>query len=949
MTATSNNLKLAFANGNETLDVRHFSIHEAMNELFEVSVLAISDDADVDLDALVGKGAALTLHTPNYQALHDKRVWTGVVAHASQVHAQDPPGQSMYHVMIVPDFWRTTLRRGSRIFQHKDVPTIVKELLSEWEITPDTSLLKDTYPALEYVVQYAETDFAFISRLLEEAGITYFFKHDATSGKGADITKLVLTDKPTDKSFERTGVIAYAGHMTPKFGGDQDFCATVLVTQRMKPGKFTVRDFNFRTPLLKSYQATSSGKADEDKYEQYDYVPGSFWVDTKKVEKPVADKDNAPNNDEPGAGKDLVKRSMEGERRRRLQVSFHTNAIDLCPGKIVGINQESLATDHPRKDLAPDKKILLIESTLEGEATGEWTQSVTGVFAEFPYRPERRTPKPRIYGVQSAFVVGPPGQEIYCDEYGRVRVQFHWDREGKYDEKSSCWIRVSQGWAGGSFGMMNMPRVGHEVLVEFFEGDPDRPVITGRAHNETSPVTWALPDEHTKSGWRTNTTPSKSKLGYNEMVFEDKAAQEFIHFQAENLLSYVVKDSESASIGASRSAAIGGPGGKDGPVGLDMLDVGKTISMHVGETYTIGVGKQYALSVGKTTGIVISDKLITMSTGHASVTLLNGNIAIHAEDVVLFHAGTSLEVTTASNRVIVQGGPQVQINPSGAGKAPTVAQVPAATAPSPPSGGPPGTPPVIPTGRTGLEKPGAVDEAKLAGPGDDLDPAPPPRAKPPPVAPQKGVDVPVPAAVPADEMAKRSALADKVLKTGGSGTAADVALVKERLVQYPSTALQRLVDQGTKVVVCEGSVTDHLTSLKGVAPRGWPPGSTWDNVPGLYNPAGNEVVIATVGQGTDAGAHVPASGEGHGSYDLVLHEVGHGLDKNTLSGSADFTKARTADLGTLSAYESQAGSAGPEETFAESAARHYGGDPTDAATHPNLSAYWATDPVPAGK
>ncbi len=716
MTATSNNLKLAFAHGEDALDVRHFSIHEGMSELFEVSVLAISDDANIDIDDLVGQGAALTMVMPNYQALHKKRVWTGVVAHASQVHAEEHPGQSMYHVMIVPDFWRTTLRRNSRIYQHKDVPTIVKEMLLEWGITPDTSNLKAKYPQLEYCVQYGETDFAFISRLLEEAGITYFFKHDGTSGTGTSITILMLSDTPTDKANERGGVLAYAGHQTPAFGRDKDFCSTVLVTQRMKPGKFTVRDFNFRTPLLKSYQTVPSGKADEDKYEQYDYVPGAYWIDTKRIEKPVADGGTGPNNDEPGAGKDFVQHGMEGERRRRLQVAFNTNATDLAPGKIIGINQESDSKDHPRKDLAPAKKILLIETTLEGEATGEWTMTCSGVFAEFPYRPERRTPKPRIYGVQSAFVVGPAGQEVYTDEYGRVRVQFHWDREGKYDEKSSCWMRVSQGWAGGSFGMVNLPRVGHEVMVEFFEGDPDRPIVTGRAHNETSPVTWTLPEQQTKSGWRTNTLPSSAKLGYNEMVFEDAAANELIHFQAESLLSYVVKDSESASIGKGRSVTIGGPDKNGQPVGLDTLDVGKTVSLNVGKTYVIGVGKQYLLSLGQTTGILITDKRIAMTTGQASVTLNGTSINIMALGSIICNAGGAVEITSQSNPILIQGGETVHFNPVGSGPAPTPVPVPPAHPPAPPDGGPVGTPPVIPSGRTPVDPPGPIEDATLGGP-----------------------------------------------------------------------------------------------------------------------------------------------------------------------------------------------------------------------------------------
>ncbi len=702
MSTTSNNLKLAFANGNESLDVRQFSVHEGMNELFEVNVLAVSDDADLDISSFVGKGGAFKLETQNYLAAHTGRAWAGVVAQMSQVHAEPAPGQSMYQLTLVPDFWRTTLRKNNRIYQHKDTPTIVKELLAEWNITP-VDKLKNKYPWHEYLVQYGESDFAFVSRVLEDAGISYYFSHDKTSGKGVDITKLVLSDVPTDKENERHGKLSYAGHQTPRFGGDDDFCATVTLTQRVKPGKQTVRDFNFRTPLLKSYKTATSGNKDEDKYEEYLYAPGAFWWDTKKPEKTVADRDNAPNNDEPGEGQALLKRTMEAARRRRLLVAFHTNALDLAPGKIVGINQEAEVKNHPRHDLAPDKKLLLLETNLEGEHNGEWSMTSVGVFADVPYRPERKTPRPKIHGLQSAFVVGPAGQEVFTDEYGRVRVQFHWDREGKYDEKSSCWVRVSHGWAGGKFGMMALPRVGHEVLVEFFDGDPDHPVIAGRVYNETSPVPWTLPDEATKTGWRTNSLPSSSP-GYNELVFEDAAGKEEIHFQAQKTLSYTVKNSESSSIGATRTAAIGK---------ADSVDVGKTMTVHVGETYKEGVGKQYVLSIGKTTGIVISDQQIVLSTGDASLVLSKGNVVFDAKQQLHIHAANGMGINVEKGTIVIQGGPNVRINDTGAGAAPVIAKVLAAAKPAPAGGGPVGHPPVIPTGGGKIDHPGKVDDVSV--------------------------------------------------------------------------------------------------------------------------------------------------------------------------------------------------------------------------------------------
>lgn len=191
-------------------------------------------------------------------------------------------------------------------------------------------------------------------------------------------------------------------------------------------------------------------------------------------------------------------------------------------------------------------------------------------------------------------------------------------------------------------------------------------------------------------------------------------------------------------------------------------------------------------------------------------------------------------------------------------------------------------------------------------------------------------------------------LARDLIRLEGTADAKDGELVVQELSQLPPHMLQILKDGGTQVVVCRGSVTEYMTDLRGVRPRGWPPGSTWDNVPGLFNQGSNEVVIATIGHGTSAGAHVPQNGEGHGSHDLVLHETAHAIDHNAEtnhnSQSTDFNTARDADLSSLSAYETQPGQAGQEETYAESAARYYSNDPNDATNHPSLHNYWASDP-----
>jgi type VI secretion system secreted protein VgrG len=229
-------------------------------------------------------------------------------------------------------------------------------------------------------------------------------------------------------------------------------------------------------------------------------------------------------------------------------VSFRTNVLDLAPGIVFGIDR------HPHADLADQTLLLATEQTLEGSIGGEWTTRGRAVFASEPYRPPQVTSKPTVEGVQSATVVGPSGQEISVDEFGRVRVQFPWDRQGTEDQHSSAWVRVSQGWAGTGFGLMNLPRIGQEVLIGFLEGDPDQPVVVGRVFNQTNPVPYKLPEHKTRSTWKSRSSPGGD--GFNEIMFEDLAGRELVYVQAEKDLRKLVKNDETIAVGHDRQKLV---------------------------------------------------------------------------------------------------------------------------------------------------------------------------------------------------------------------------------------------------------------------------------------------------------------------------------------------------------------------------------------------------------
>ncbi|XXT21211.1 type VI secretion system tip protein TssI/VgrG [Sorangium sp. So ce429] len=543
-------LELSVASG-ARLWVRRFTAEEAMSSLFTVSVWAGSEDPDLDLEGIIGLRASLrVVHGVAHVAGLGARTWAGVCTHVEQVHGVSPlPGQraeSSYFLRIAPSAWLLTQRRNYRIYQHLSIPDIVDRLLGEWGITPAWNIDRESYPRLEFKVQYGESDHAFLCRLVEEAGIAFTFPDEG----GSNIT---FVDQPHKGPLRGGPPLPYIEE--PNQAAQREFVTNVRLSREVRPGVHTLRDYDFRRPSYPLFGQSSRAPAPEDRYEQYHYQPHAFLVEVgnrdgdpaedgkRGTETPTADDRGVARHDQ-GAGKDRAERAILGRRAGRRQVAFDTNAPDLAPGVIFSIEH------HPHPEIGDGDRLLALELSTEGAPGDEWRVSGRAVFTDAPYRPPLRTPKPRIAGVQSATVVGPPGQEIHVDELGRVRVQFPWDREGKLDDGSSCWIRVSQGWAGTGYGMMVIPRVRQEVLVGFLEGDPDAPIVVGRVFNATQPAPYALPEHRTRSTWKSNTSPGGG--GFNEIMFEDLKQRELVWMQAQRDLRKYVKNDETITVGHDR-------------------------------------------------------------------------------------------------------------------------------------------------------------------------------------------------------------------------------------------------------------------------------------------------------------------------------------------------------------------------------------------------------------
>jgi len=716
-------LELSFTSKETSLSVRHFAVREEMSKLFDIAVLARSPNDDIDLESIVGQGAGFAFNSGVAHLTVASRAWTGICSHMELVQAE-PIGLSTYFLRIVPALWRTTLRRNNRIFQHLSIPDIVLKVLSEWQIEPELRLTQQ-YLQHEYRAQYGETDFAFINRLLEEAGIAYFFTFNGSQ------TALVLSDEPT------TGDPRPALHFAdnPNEAAEREFITKVKLTQRVKPGRLTVRDFDFRNRL--DYQLFSEARAqvaNELPYEQYTYEPGAFWYEPGAGgagDTPVADDKGVARTNEKEGSK-LVTRTLDGERRTRRVVSYECNVVDLSPGTLMSIDP------HPRRDIA-GKKLLVIDSLIEGTPDTDWTMRGEAVYTDATYRPERRTPRPRIQGVQSAVVVGPVGEEIHVDEMGRVRVQFHWDREGNYDDGSSCWIRVNQGWAGAGYGFLNLPRVGQEVLVEFFEGDPDRPVVTGRVFSYTRRVPYKLPDDKTKSGWKSATSPGAG--GFNELSFEDALGREVIHIQAQRNFTELVKNDQTSTVLNNRSAdikvndtmTVGGDQAFN-VSGNQTHTVLKTQKNDVRESRISKIGKADSIEAGdKISGTVgehgvgysfNKDQTITITNKVASIVFKPDGLYLDALGDLNITADGTLRLS--GGEVLIDGKPNVYVNCNTALSA-SVPTLDPASPPEKPGG--PGTggetiePQSILSGQGTVEEPGgfqevAIDLASLQPPPD---------------------------------------------------------------------------------------------------------------------------------------------------------------------------------------------------------------------------------------
>ncbi|ADM99133.1 type VI secretion system tip protein VgrG [Dickeya dadantii] len=505
-----------------TFAVVDFELSEALNQPFALSLNLASSQPGIDFGAVLDQPCELLVW---YEGELQRRV-SGIVSR----FAQGDTGfrRTRYQAEVRPALWRLGLRTNARIFQTQKPDAIISTLLEEAGITDYAFALRHDHAVREYCVQYRESDLAFINRLAAEEGLFYF--HEFEAGKH----RVVFAD---DAGALAKGPELFFNLATQGLS-EGAYVRRFRYAEAVSTAEVALKDYSFKTPAygLLHNKMSSELAHQRESYQHFDY-PGRFKQDP--------------------SGKAFTGYRLDALRAGAMTGNGESNAAELRPGSSFTL------TEHPNPAFNLAWQVVAVAHSgqqpqaLEEESGGEPTtlsnsfevvKATTTWRAALPY-------KPMVDGPQIATVVGPAGEEIYCDEFGRVKLQFPWDRYGASDDQSSCWVRVSQGWAGGQYGLIAIPRIGHEVVVSFLEGDPDQPIVTGRTFHATNPSPYPLPASKTRTSLRTSTHKG---AGFNELRFEDQAGQEEVFIHAQKDMNTVVLNNRSTSVNASHTENVGG-------------------------------------------------------------------------------------------------------------------------------------------------------------------------------------------------------------------------------------------------------------------------------------------------------------------------------------------------------------------------------------------------------
>ncbi|RQZ51732.1 type VI secretion system tip protein VgrG [Burkholderia sp. Bp9099] len=556
---------------------------DELGRLFEFRIDALADSHSLSLKDMLGKPVTVRIEQQDLST----RYLNGIVARAT-LCGRRAERHYGYELVVRPWLWLATRRSDCRIFQNRTVPDIVQEVLAPYGF-PIENKLTDAYVPREFCVQYNETDTAFVTRLMEFEGIYFYFRH------AADSHTLVLCDAMSSH-------VALPGYETiPYIAQDRTAIADEervdgwLPAQEVSVGKHQTADYDYMKPRadLSSQKVDPRGH-DHDSFASFEW-PGGY------------------RDDAPGAHYSRVR--LEEQQAEHERASADTDVRGAAPGYLFTLAHCPRA-DQNREYLIVRCRYRFQENAYASDQGAEAVVHRTTMLVQpssLPYRSPRETPRPRTNGPQTATVVGPPGEEIWTDQYGRVKLQFRWDRYGQSNQDSSCWVRVSSPWAGGGFGGVQIPRVGDEVVVDFLNGDPDEPIVTGRVYNGEKMPPWGLPGSATQSGLLSRSSPGGTTDHANAFRFEDKKGAEQLWMHAERNFDAETEVDHSLSVGNNHTHTVGNDetmqvkNNRQRSVGQDeTVNIGKNRVAQIGVDETHGVGGNRTRTVGKNETVTIA-------------------------------------------------------------------------------------------------------------------------------------------------------------------------------------------------------------------------------------------------------------------------------------------------------------------------------------------------------
>ncbi|WP_313474779.1 type VI secretion system Vgr family protein [Agrobacterium pusense] len=613
-------------------------VEEGLSRITETTIEFMSSDIDLDLQKVVGERLRLEIDAPKDKV----RYFQGRCVSAEYLGSH--AGRGYFRAQVRPWLWFLTLTSNCRIFQDKSVIDVIKEIFGQHGFSDFRNTTKHPYPKRNYCVQYHETDFAFVSRLMEEEGIYYYFTHEKSK------ETLVLADEASaHKDVEDGAEIAFHFRES-QYRRKEDHVFEWRGCESIRTGKVTLQDYDFEKPKsdLKSVKALPKGKHAYKSYEVYEY---------------------------PGRHANI----REGEHHARVKVEGFAAQAQRSHG-ISNVRQMAAGnkfklTKHPRKAENSEYLVIHARHQLQIDADvedREFIDAILGPTLDFDsdnssdiyrcifevqpvgmaFRAPQITPRPTHSGLQTAVVVGKPGEEIWTDQYGRVKVQFHWDRLGRRDDMSSCWIRTAVPWSGKGWGMVGVPRIGQEVVVQFEEGDLDRPLITGMVYNGDTRLPYPLPANQTQVGLKTNS--SKGGGGFNELVFDDKRDAELVRFQAERDYTQIVKNNAEITVGLEHH--------KGGTL-RQTIHGDKTETIREGNhSFTVAKGEE-AISIAqkRTTDIGNDDKLTVRADQAVAIAGVKSDDIGKSYDI---DVGTTLKISAGSKITLVCGSSQIEMTPA---------------------------------------------------------------------------------------------------------------------------------------------------------------------------------------------------------------------------------------------------------------------------------------------